>query len=217
MYRVATYPEGADQSEVILGNEPSIHPTAVIRDSWLGPWTEIGPRSIIEESSFGDYSYAFGDVSIIYSRIGKFCSLASHVRINPVNHPMWRASQHHFTYRRRQYGFHRVDDHDFFAWRRQAQCNIGHDAWIGHAAIVMPGVQIGIGAVVGSGAVVTKNVSPYEIVVGIPARVIKKRFSDDIIRKLVSTAWWDWDRETMKQRFEDFVDINLFVEKYGRL
>ena len=180
-----------------------------------GPLDGIGPRSLIEESSFGDYSYAFGDVSIIYSRVGKSCSLASHVRVNPVNHPMWRVSQHHFTYRRRQYGFAATDDQEFRV-EKAAECINGHDVWIGHAAVVMPGVEIGLGAVVGAGAVVTKHVRPYEIVVGVPARLVRKRFNDDIVRKLVDIAWWDWDRETMEQRFGDSGTSNLFVEKYGR-
>ncbi|MFN8562280.1 MAG: hypothetical protein U0703_11820 [Anaerolineae bacterium] len=79
--------------------------------------------------------YAAGDVSIIYADVGKFCSIASHVRINPGNHPMERVTQHHMTYRRRQFGFGE-DDHAFFDWRRAHRCSIGHDVWLGHGAIV---------------------------------------------------------------------------------
>jgi phosphonate metabolism protein (transferase hexapeptide repeat family) len=153
-------------------------------------------------------------VSIIYADVGKYCSIASHVRINPGNHPMWRVTQHHMTYRRRQYGFGE-DDHQFFQWRRDHRCTIGHDVWIGHGAIIMPGVTVGIGAVVGSGAVVTKDVEPYTIVVGVAAHPVRKRFSDDIIEKLMKIAWWDWDRATLEARFDDLLDIDTFVEKYG--
>jgi hypothetical protein len=79
----------------------------------------------------------------------------------------------------------------------------------------MPGVRIGIGAVVGSGAVVTKDVGDYEIAVGVPARVIRKRFDGATIEKLLRIAWWDWDHETIRARFDDFLDMGQFVEKYG--
>lgn len=199
-----------------LGDHPYIHPTARIRDSYLGDWTDIGAGTTLVETIFGDYSYTAGDVSIIYAEVGKFCSIASHVRINPGNHPMDRVTQHHVTYRRTQYGFAVADDEDFFAWRRAARCVIGHDVWLGHGVIVLPGVHIGTGAVVGAGAVVTKNVAPYEVVVGTPAKPIKKRFSEEIIEKLLQIAWWDWDRQTLETRFDDLLDIDAFVQQYGK-
>ena len=198
-----------------LGEQPYIHPSSIVRDSHLGSWTDVGPRTYIVESAFGDYSYAAGDVMIIYSKVGKFCSIASHVRINPGNHPMDRVTQHHCTYRRVQYHFSDCDDEAFFGWRRAAKCTIGHDVWIGSAAIVLPGVQIGTGAVVGAGAVVTKDVAPYEIVGGVPAKLIRKRFADDVIAKLMQIAWWDWDRQTLEARFHELGDIHTFLEKYA--
>jgi phosphonate metabolism protein (transferase hexapeptide repeat family) len=196
-----------------LGVEPCYHEPVLVHDSHIGSWTELGANTHISESTFGDYSYAAGDVSIIYADVGKFCSIASHVRINPGNHPMWRVTQHHMTYRRRQYGFGE-DDREFFTWRREHRCVIGHDVWIGHGAIIMPGVKIGTGAVIGSGAVVTKDVAPYTIAVGVAAHPIRRRFPDDVIQKLLAIAWWDWDHETIKARFDDLLDIQTFVEKY---
>jgi phosphonate metabolism protein (transferase hexapeptide repeat family) len=137
------------------------------------------------------------------------------VRINPGNHPMDRVTQHHMTYRRVEYGFADTDDEAFFEWRRARKCVIGHDVWIGHAAIVMPGVSIGTGAVIGSGAVVTKDVPAYTIAVGVPARPIRKRFSDDVIEALQRIAWWNWDRATLEERFAELNDVNAFVAKYG--
>jgi phosphonate metabolism protein (transferase hexapeptide repeat family) len=156
-----------------------------------------------------------GDAQVIYSEIGKFCSIASHVRINPGNHPMDRVTQHHMTYRRIEYGFAGDDDEAFFEWRRAHKCVIGNDVWIGHAAIVMLGVSIGTGAVIGAGAVVTKDVPAYAIAVGVPARPIRKRFSDEIIESLQRIAWWGWDRLTLEERFAELNDVNAFVEKYG--
>ncbi len=198
-----------------LSESPSIHPTARLWKCTVGAWTEIGAHTQMGECSFGDYSYTAGDVMALYSEIGKFCSIASHVRINPSNHPMERVSQHHFTYRRVQYDFDTVDDAGIFAWRRADQCVIGHDVWLGHGVTVMPGVKIGIGAVIGSGAVVTKDIAPYEIAVGVPAKPLRKRFPDDQIEQLLRIAWWDWDHATIKARFHDLLDMNTFIEKYG--
>ena len=216
MQRIDFHPQAHRQSHAgkQLGEPPYIHDDVVIRESDIGAWTEIGPGSHLVESTFGDYSYAAGDVSIIYADIGKFCSIASHVRINPGNHPMWRVTQHHMTYRRRMYGFG-ADDHDFFEWRRNHRCVIGHDVWIGHGATIMPGIAVGHGAVVGAGAVVTKDVDPYTIVAGVAARPIRKRFPDEVVEKLLEIAWWSWDREMLETRFDDLLEIDRFVEKYG--
>jgi len=211
------YPEADERLKVYLpkqlGEAPYFHDHVIVHASSIGAWTEIGANTQINESTFGDYSYTAGDVSIIYADVGKFCSIASHVRINPGNHPMWRVTQHHMTYRRKAFGFGE-DDAEFFAWRREHRCIIGHDVWIGHGAIVMPGVQIGTGAVIGSGAVVTKDVEPYMIVVGVAAHPVRKRFADDVIEKLLAIAWWDWDRATLEARFNDLLNVPTFIEKY---
>ncbi|MBA2124246.1 acetyltransferase [bacterium Unc6] len=198
----------------ILSEKPTINSSAKIINSNLGVWTEISRDCVIEETIFGDFSYAMEGVSIIYSNIGKFCSIASYTRINPGNHPMYRVSQHHFTYRRRQYGFDVQDDADFFQARRLKICNIGNDVWIGHGAIIMPGVNIESGTVIGAGPVATKDVKAYEVAVGVPAKPIRKGFSDDVIEKLLKIKWWDWRYEDIKQRFKDFLDITSFIEKY---
>ena len=214
LHTITSFPPGAAPSRLRLSEQPTIHPTAQIYQCRVGAWTDIGPGSVMAESTFDDYSYAAGDLSMIYTYVGKFCSIASHVCINPGNHPMDRVTQHHCTYRRMQYGFDAADDSAFFDWRRVACCVIGHDVWIGHAAIVMPGVCIGTGAVIGSGAVVTKDVAPYEIVVGVPARPIRKRFDDETIARLLRSAWWDWGRATLEARFHDLIDISTFLAKY---
>lgn len=203
-------------SERVLSTEPTIDPTARVRDSQLGAWTAVGPRTTITESSMDDYSYVVNDASITYTTIGKFCSIAAHTRLNPGNHPMWRAALHHFSYRSVSYQLGEADDHEFFEWRRQHRVTLGHDVWIGHGAIVLPGVNIGTGAVVGAGAVVRHDVPPYVVVVGTPAREIKSRFDRKVREGLLELAWWDWPRDSLKLALADFRSLSAeeFVQKY---
>jgi hypothetical protein len=117
-----------------LGLDPLVHPTASVRESRLGRCTEVGARTSVIESELGDYSYVVNDSDIIYTRIGKFCSIAAQTRINPGNHPMHRTSQSHFTYRSSRYFPGESDEAAFFDWRRSQPVDIGHDVWIGHGA-----------------------------------------------------------------------------------
>lgn len=212
---ISTFPDGPGGPPKRLSPEPTIHPTCILKNCELGSWTELGAYTRMQDTRMGDYSYTAGNVQAIYTTIGKFCSIANSVRINPGNHPSWRVTQHHATYRSRQYGFAEEDDEAFFEWRKAHDCQIGHDVWIGHAALILPGTKIGTGAIIGGGAVVTRDVGPYEVAVGVPARVIKRRFPESISERLLTIQWWDWDRPTLEQRFEDLKDIELFLEKYG--
>jgi len=202
-------------AKLILNEEPTIDPTAEIVDSKLGVYTAVGPRCSLLESSLGDYSHLVSDVIVAYTQIGKFCAIAAQSRINPGNHPMWRAAQHHFTYMSSMYGM-AEDDQSVFDWRRENQVVIGHDVWVGHGAVIMPGVTIGTGCVIGAGAVVTKDVDPYMIAVGVPAKPLKSRFDTKTVEGLMQIAWWDWAHDRLREHLMDFRNLSAeeFVEKF---
>jgi phosphonate metabolism protein (transferase hexapeptide repeat family) len=199
-----------------LSTTPLVDPSARVADTKLGAYTEVGARTMLQEVTMGDYSYVVNDAQITYTTIGKFCSIAAMTRINPGNHPMHRATQAHFTYRASAYFPGESDDVDFFDWRRAHHVSIGNDVWIGHGAVVLPGRQIGTGAVIAAGAVVTKDVAPYTIVAGNPARVIRRRFSEAAERGLTELAWWDWDHEALRMALPDFRKLSVedFLGKY---
>ncbi|SNY92863.1 hypothetical protein SAMN04515647_3128 [Cohaesibacter sp. ES.047] len=207
---------GADSRTARLGPKPSIHPNAKVTNCSLGRYTEIGDRTHITDSSLGDYSYITRDGDVWTATIGKFANIANAVRINAPNHPHWRATQHHFTYRASDY-FDEVDmDEAFFDWRRDNAVTIGHDVWIGHGATILPGVTIGDGAIVGAGAVVSKDVADYVIVAGVPAKPIRERFPNAIAERLKALAWWDWSHDALRSALDDFRQLGIedFLEKY---
>lgn len=200
---------------MILEEKGYFDKSSTIIDTKFGVWNEVDKNCIFLESEIGDYTYFGDNCDVAHAKIGKFCSVAKGVRINPANHPMERATQHHFTYRRKMFQMDIKDDEYIFQWRRDKKVVIGNDVWIGHNAIIMGGITIGDGAVIGSGSVVTKDVAPYTVVAGVPAKFIKRRFSERITKELMEIRWWNWSRSEIKERMGDFVgDIEKFIEKY---
>lgn len=199
-----------------LSEQPWIHPSAEVTQSTLGRWTEVSERTRISESSLGDYSYVMQDCSLWCTTVGKFSNIAAAVRCNATNHPTWRPTLHHFTYRASDYWEDASHETEFFEWRRSNAVTIGHDTWLGHGSTVLPGVTVGDGAAVGSGAVVTKDVAPYTIVAGVPAKPLRERFDRNTAERFQALAWWDWDHARLRVALDDFRNLSAeeFLEKH---
>ena len=199
------------------GGEPIVHGSANLRNAVLGRFSEIKERVQFWDSELGDYSYIERHTEAIYTVIGKFAAIASDVRLNALTHPMERVSQHKITYRPNEYFLGAKLDKGFREKRRAARVEIGHDAWVGHGAIVMPGVKVGDGAVLAAGAVVTGDVAPYAIVAGVPARFVKWRFEPKLSTRIIALAWWHWEHDRLAPAIADMQVLGpeAFVEKYG--
>lgn len=195
---------------------PVIHSGCEIVNSQFGAWCEVGAQSRVINSTFEDYAYCDRMADIANTTVGKFSNIAAMTRIGPTDHPFANAAQHHFLYRSSYYWDDVADDPTFFAARAARRTTLGADCWIGHGAIIKPEVTVGIGAVVASGAVVTKDVGPFMMVAGCPAKPLRARFSPDIIERLLVLAWWDWDQQRLRAALMDFRSLKAeeFLEKH---
>lgn len=201
----------------LTAHTPFFHPDCQISDSSFGAYVEIGAGTRVAKSQFGDYSYCDRSCDIANAEIGKFSNIASATRIGATDHPMEKASLHHFHYRSSSYWDDIEDDADWFALRAGRKARIGHDTWIGHGALIKPEVTIGHGAVVASGTVVTKDVAPYTIVGGNTAKVIRRRYTEVVAEQMLALAWWDWDHDQLRDCLQDFRSLSAeaFLEKYS--
>lgn len=161
-----------------------IHFNADIFGTTLDKGVFLAKNSSIASSHIGRYTSIGRNSKIHSARIGSFCAISWDVTINAISHPVERLSISAFSY---------VPEFGNFVKKREQsyrQVAIGNDVWIGAHAVIMPGIKVGDGAVIGAGSIVTKDVAPYAIVAGCPARVIRHRFDEDIIERLLKLKWW---------------------------
>lgn len=155
--------------------------------------------------NIGDYTYING-AHIYCATIGKYCSMGYGISIGPGEHHLNRISTYPLSNRV-------LNEYDLMEFMPQKPSIIGNDVWIGNNSIIMQNVTIGNGAVVAAGAVVTKDVPPYAIVGGVPAKIIKYRFNTEVIKQLEELEWWNKDVEWIKENIEIFHDNNITKEK----
>ncbi len=180
----------------------SIAFSAQVEYSEVSRKAKVWDRCKLFHSSVGDYSYIGQDARLIHAHVGKFCSLAGGGAYGMGSHSLdYISTSSLFTSSRNGTRTRWTDKPSFEEYK---EIHIGNDVWIGMRVMVMGGATIGNGAVVAAGAVVTKDVPPYAIVGGVPARVIKYRFPEDVIQKLEASKWWSLDDETLKQNIHLF-------------
>src|SRR6266568_6511819 len=173
----------------------------------LGNYNCIGDSVVVTNSSLGDYTYINGHSLVSNASIGKFCSIANDVQISLGIHPIDQVSTHPAFYSNNK-PFVTFADKNYV--EESKQVHIGHDVWIGARVMILDGVTIGDGAIIAAGAVVTKNIEPYAIVGGVPAKLIKYRLDKETIEKLKNIQWWNRNHEYYKKNFRLFQKVEDF-------
>ncbi|MFR6471240.1 MAG: CatB-related O-acetyltransferase [Turicibacter sanguinis] len=176
-------------------------------------------NSYVSNVSLGKGSYIGMNASIISAKVGRFTSIGPCVRITSGSHPTEKFVSMHpsFFSTRKQAGFTFVKEQLYDeGLRKEYRTNIGNDVWIGDSALILEGVTISDGAVVAAGSVVTKDVPPYAIVAGVPAKIIKYRFEEEEIEKINKISWWDRDMEWLKENAYKFQDIGKFLSEFNQ-
>ena len=176
-----------------------------LKDAVTGPNIVIGEYTIYNDFVRDPRDFEKNNVLYHYPvngdklKIGKFCSIACGAKFlfTSGNHSMQSLSTYTFPIFYEEWGLDGKDIRS--AWDNKGNIVIENDVWIGYEAVILSGVTIGDGAIVGARAVVTKDVPPYTIVAGVPARPIRKRFDEETIAKLQALRWWDWDEERLKR------------------
>jgi len=181
----------ADIRKSKLGNYVQIGDDSIIIESYLSGNNAINRRNIIQQCKIGYFTYTGFNAVIKGVDIGNFCSISWNVSIGGKNHNIENVTSGAI------WGFHNMDGnklkkHYVYGSEDKSHCILGNDVLISSNAVVLRNVKIGNGAVIGAGAVVTKDVEPYSIVAGVPAKVIRKRFDDKIIEALEEIQWWNW-------------------------
>ncbi len=184
-----------------------------IKNSILHKTSTVYSSTDVYNSTMGRYSYVGNYCKVINTDIGSFCSISNYVTIGEAEHPLsWVSTSPAFQNVRHSGSSVRFARFDV---PQPERTHIGHDVWIGHGVTIRAGVTIGNGAVIGADAVVTKDVEPYAIVAGVPARTIRYRFDEETIRQLEKTEWWNADEKILRHVGQYIKDPKEFIRHFN--
>jgi acetyltransferase-like isoleucine patch superfamily enzyme len=188
-----------------------ISPLALLKNSRIHNLSAISSGSRVYNCNVDKYTYVGKNTIMCNTNIGKFCSVSYDCIINPGNHPLNMVSTSPVFYSKKNilkqsFGFRNFEEYK--------NVTIGNDVWIGARVLIKDGITIGNGAIIGACSVVTKDVEPFTIVAGNPARMIRKRFDDATIKKLEVLEWWNWDDAKLKENATFFYHIDDLLKNY---
>ncbi|WP_283771405.1 CatB-related O-acetyltransferase [Shewanella sp. 10B] len=187
----------------------------VSKDSTLSNYVKLHGRSEIYGSTVGKATYLSSAI-ISNCSIGAFCSIGPGSRVGGLGeHPTQFVSTHPAFYSNlKQSGITYISGENEIPFVENSPVNIGNDVWIGARALILDGVNIGHGAIIAAGAVVTKDIPPYAVVGGVPAKLIKYRFHPEVVDSLLGLKWWDWSDDELREKCYLFNFPEKMVEKY---
>ncbi|MBQ8291231.1 MAG: CatB-related O-acetyltransferase [Clostridia bacterium] len=186
--------------------------TRIIGNCGFEGQNRLGAKTYLKNTRLGFASYMGDDNAFVNAKIGRFCSFGSNIKLVSSTHPITEMISSHpafFTTDKKQFSFRDNKEKIFEEYLKNENglcLEVGNDVWIGDRVLIKGGVKIGDGAVIAMGAVVTKDVPPYAVVGGVPAKVLKYRFNEAKIKALLQDKWWDKSLEQLKQ------DADLFIE-----
>ena len=176
--------------------------SATVFNSSVSKKSAIKQNTRFYNSSIKDYSYIGRNCLVQNTNIGEFCSVSDNCNIGMPSHPITFVSTSPVFLASKNLLKKNFSKHNFDSYKKT---NIGNDVWIGSDVLIKAGITVGDGAIIGAGSILTHDVPPYEIWAGNPAKMIKKRFDDDTVSKLLETKWWMWEDKKIKQ-YADLFD-----------
>lgn len=185
---------------------------AKAKDCVFAGHNSVFDHAVVSRSRLGEFSYVGHHAEIQNTRVGKFCSIGPHVKSGLGIHPTHLISTHPAFYSRNNWVGISFPDRTSVEEHREVI--IGNDVWIGSSAVITDGVRIGDGAIVAAGAVVAKDVEPYAVVGGVPAKPIRMRFAEPEIAFLREFRWWDRDEAWLRENWKAFHDIGAFMARF---
>lgn len=209
IYRDVVLEKSTVEAEAIVGD------FSRIRSSRVGRHCSIDRQNLLLNVTLGDRSYTGPWCMLFHAEVGRYCSISYRVTIGPPDHNYHRLSSHPFIYDPKFGLFEESEELRNEKFSRP--CRIGHDVWIGCNATILRGVEVGNGAVIGAHALVNRDVPPYAIVAGTPARIIGYRFSREVIAELERIRWWEWPEEKIRKHHTLFMTEEPSLEELRKL